>query len=148
MKMNTKVVLRHSVVLSVLVLLFFLVSCYSQPRVKFGDTVISVEVARTPDERAKGLMFRESLAENAGMLFVFEKEEPLTFWMKNTTIPLDMVFIAENGTITSISRASPCTAEPCQLYQGIARTVLEMNIDFTARHGIKQGDFVTLPKLD
>ena len=63
---------------------------------------IRVEVVRTEGEKAKGLMFREKLGKNEGMLFVYEREETLSFWMKNTRIPLSIAFIAKNGKIVDI----------------------------------------------
>src|SRR5690606_18487376 len=64
-----------------------------------GDYVFTVEVVDTPEARAKGLMFRQSLAKDAGMLFDFKQEQQTAFWMQNTFIPLDMVFIAADGEV-------------------------------------------------
>lgn len=101
-----------------------------------------VEVADTFARRAQGLMHRESLAPDAGMLFLFEEVQPLSFWMKNTLIPLDMLFIAPDGRIINIhERTKPLdlgsyrSAEP-------AIAVLEINGGISAFLGIQAGDRV------
>lgn len=74
----------------------------------FGTGRFTVEVVDTPDSRAKGLMFRESMASGAGMLFVYEKPQSVAFWMKNTLIPLDMIFAGADGTVRHVhSNAVP-----------------------------------------
>src|SRR3989344_4541488 len=76
---------------------------------------INVEIADDNEERMKGLMFRERLDENAGMLFVFEDEQYQAFWMKNTLIPLDIIFIGKNLEIVDIENAVPCKTGDCAL---------------------------------
>lgn len=107
---------------------------------------IKAEVADTEQKRATGLMFRKSLGSNEGMLFVFPDSALRNFWMKNTLIPLDMIFIAENGTIAKIHRAVPCTSEPCSLYSSEkpARHVLEVNANLTLDYGVKEGSKVEI----
>ncbi len=104
-----------------------------------------VEIADTVFEREKGLMYRNELPENQGMLFVFEKAQPVSFWMKNTRIPLDMVFISADKKIISIQKnALPCQADPCGGYpsRSAVQYVLELNggISDTMRIGV--GDTV------
>ncbi len=109
---------------------------------------MQVEVAHTPDTRTRGLMYRRDLAVDAGMLFLFPKEEERRFWMKNTPLPLDMIFIGASRTIVGIipdtrpfSTQSLGVAAPAQY-------VLEVHAGFCARHGIAAGDtieFVHLP---
>lgn len=105
---------------------------------------IRVEVAQTEDEKARGLMFRESLGEDEGMLFVYEREEILTFWMKNTPIPLSIAFIDQRGTIVDIQDMEPfdlrahASALP-------ARYALEMNRNWFKKRGVKAGDLVNIP---
>lgn len=107
---------------------------------------INVEVADDNNERGKGLMFRKKLNENDGMLFVFDDESYLTFWMKNTLIPLDLIFIDGNYGIVDIKNAVPCKEDPCVLYKSLkpAKYVLEVNTNFTAKNKIKVGDKVII----
>lgn len=112
-----------------------------------GPVRVSVEIADDPFERADGLMYRESLAADAGMLFVFGDERVRSFWMKNTLIPLDMLFVAADLTIVDIVEgALPCEADPCPLYTSSApaRYGLEVNAGFVRDHGIRVGDAVVL----
>jgi len=110
------------------------------PRITLNAGIhnISAEVAQTPDERATGLMFRQSMPANQGMLFVFEQPEQQCFWMKNTLIPLDVAFLADDGTVINIEHMKPqtldnhCSAKP-------VRMVLEMNDGWFARKGVSAG---------
>ncbi len=90
---------------------------------------IKIETAKTQEQRNNGLMFRKSLCSNCGMLFIFEYEEIHSFWMKNTYIPLDIVFINGDLEIFDIIHAEPCKKDPCQSYQSQqnSRYVLEVN---------------------
>jgi len=118
--------------------LILLISC-SVPTVTFDNVSFNIEIAQTQQERAKGLMFRESMPDNHGMLFVFEKDAPLAFWMKNTLIPLDMVFIDENLSVVDVLAASPCKEDPCPNYRSHGRYVLEINAGLAEKYGIKNG---------
>ena len=92
-----------------------------------GRFVYDIEVAITPEQQARGLMWRPVLGTNKGMLFIFERQRPLSFWMQNTLIPLDMVFIDQNGKLVSIQRqATPLTRTP-RPSEGPARFVLEID---------------------
>jgi hypothetical protein len=89
----------------------------------------AVELALTPEDQAQGLMFRESLPERTGMLFVFPEVAPHHFWMKNTMIPLDMIWMDEGGRVLFVSADTPpCKADPCATYgpDGPAKMVLEI----------------------
>ncbi|MEK6826382.1 MAG: DUF192 domain-containing protein [Nanoarchaeota archaeon] len=103
---------------------------------------IKVETADDPEERMRGLMFRDSLGENEGMLFIFDDSQTRRFWMKNTLIPLDIVFISEDFEIINVVEAVPCTEEPCEIYRsaGNAKYVLEVNGGFNKRNNITAGD--------
>jgi len=107
-----------------------------------GEVEVVVEVADAPDERQKGLMFRSSL--EGGMLFIFESEQPLNFWMKNTLIPLDMIFISKELEVVKILSAIPCEADPCPFYSSKepALYVVEANQGFAQKSGIGIGDKV------
>jgi uncharacterized membrane protein (UPF0127 family) len=103
-----------------------------------------VEVARTPPEREQGLMYRDRLAPDAGMLFVFERSAPLTFWMKNTFIPLDMIFIGADRRIVGIvENAEPRTLTSRRV-PGDSKYVLEVNGGLCATLGIRAGAEVDL----
>lgn len=108
-------------------------------------TCFEAEVAVTAAERARGLMHRTSLAPERGMLFVFPEEGVHRFWMKNTLIELDIVFIGANGRIVSIAaRARPCRKDPCDRYapEGSAAYALEIAGGLAAKHGFAKGDTV------
>jgi len=130
----------------IILILAFLVSCTSAPYVKIGDAKVLVELAVTPEEKAKGLMHREYLDENKGMLFIFEDEKAPSFWMKNTLIPLDMIFINSDNKIVDILIAEPCKKDPCKSYmpKADAKYVLEVNAGFSERHNANIGDEVSL----
>ena len=105
----------------------------------------TVEVARTSAEQARGLMFRESLAPDAGMIFPFESPRPASFWMKNTLIPLDMLFIRSDGSIARIAvNTVPHSLDPVGVNEPVA-AVLELAGGRSAELGISEGDRVTWP---
>ncbi|MDI6755164.1 MAG: DUF192 domain-containing protein [Thermodesulfobacteriota bacterium] len=102
---------------------------------------IRVEVVRTEGEKAKGLMFRESLGEDEGMIFVYAGEEILSFWMKNTRIPLSIAFIDQRGRIVDIQDMEPFSLRT-HVSARPAQYALEMNKGWFQRNGIGVGDFV------
>jgi len=107
-------------------------------------TCIQAEVVSAFAERGKGLMFRESLAKNKGMLFIFEKEGLYSFWMKNMRFPLDIIWLDLNKKIVDIKEnVSPC-GESCETLSpgNKAKYVLEVNAGFTKRNKIKVGESV------
>jgi hypothetical protein len=117
------------------------------PRVVFladRPAEIEVEIADSYEERQRGLMFREYLEPGRGMLFIFEGEGIRNFWMKNTLIPLDMIFISRDLKIVKIHSAVPCTADPCPLYSSErpAMYVVEANRGFAEENGITEGQKV------
>ena len=102
-----------------------------------------VEVADTPDTQARGLMFRNHLDPDHGMVFLFDTEKDHSFWMKNTPIRLDMVFISRDGRIVGIHpNAEPFSLKPIGV-GAPSRVVLEVNGGFAAAHGLAVGDHVT-----
>lgn len=103
------------------------------------------ELAGTPEQQARGLMFRERLGPNEGMLFPFSPPRPASFWMKNTPIPLDMLFIRPDGTIGRIAAETvPHSLEPVG-FEEPAAAVLEIRGGRAAELGIREGDRVRWP---
>ena len=113
-----------------------------------GVHAFKVEVMRTRDEQAKGLMFRRFMPDDRGMLFAFNRDEPAAMWMKNTYIPLDMVFIARNGQVTSIAADTEPLSERTIPSNGPAWGVVELNAGAAARMGLKPGDLARHPIFD
>jgi uncharacterized protein len=107
-------------------------------RLSIGMHVIQAEVAKSPEERSTGLMFRKSMPTNDGMLFVFEQPGQQCFWMKNTLLPLSIAFVADDGSITNIDTMKPQTLDShCSNRE--VRYVLEMNDGWFAKRGVKPG---------
>lgn len=138
-----------------LLFFFFFLGCVQSNTMKavtdnslvcVGVHCVSVEIASTPQERAKGLMFRDHLGDGNGMLFVFEEEGRHGFWMKNTLIPLDVVWISDKEKIVSIQTLFPCEKEPCSLfYPGEnAVYVLEVNAGLMKDWNVSVGEKVSL----
>lgn len=112
-----------------------------------GEEVeLSVEVADDEAERARGLMLRTSLPDNAGMVFLYPEPTEGSFWMKNTLIPLSIAFFDDEGTILRILDMEPCEADPCEIYDpGVAyASALEVNQGAFASWGVEEGDLLTL----
>jgi hypothetical protein len=112
-----------------------------------GGQTIGLEVARTPQQQAIGLMYREALSDDRGMLFPFEPARPASFWMKNVLIPLDMVFVYD-GQIVAIARnVPPCEADPCPTYGPrlqLIDAVIELRGGLTDELGLQVGDPVEI----
>jgi len=109
-------------------------------------TRLTLELALTDQEKATGLMHRDSLAADRGMLFVFDTDDILAFWMKNTLMPLDVVWFDATGRVADIRpHAQPCHADPCPKFSNAlpARAVLLVNAGFAAAHGLKPGAAAT-----
>jgi hypothetical protein len=106
---------------------------------------IRVEVARTPEERALGLMNRKHLGKEEGMLFIFESEGYHSFWMKNTLLPLSIAFIDKNGRIVDIKDMKPLTLDSHSPSQPVLYA-LEMNKGWFSANGIRVGDVVRFSK--
>jgi uncharacterized membrane protein (UPF0127 family) len=110
---------------------------------------VEAELAYTNESRSRGLMYREYLAPDAGMLFIFEISEPQSFWMKNTKIPLDLIWLNERKEVTYFVTAEPCKNDPCPSYLPMqkAKYVLEVNAGFVKKNGLKLGSQLefTLP---
>ncbi|PVB63605.1 DUF192 domain-containing protein [Labrenzia sp. 011] len=117
--------------------------------VRSGDREhnFEVEVAETDRQRAKGLMFREEMPADKGMLFVFAAEGDRYFWMKNTPLPLDIIYINAAGRIVSIAADTTPFSEDVIPSAGPAKFVLELNAGTSARLGIDPGDMVSSPSM-
>ena len=117
-------------------------------RGEWGRAEFSVEIADTPQRRARGLQGREHLPSAAGMLFLYESAGPASFWMKGTPIHLDMLFISEDGTVSHIHRnAVPYDTTPIRADGAIA-AVLEINGGLSEQFGISEGTEIRHPALD
>jgi uncharacterized protein len=105
------------------------------------DIAVTVEIADSAEKRQTGLMERTKLPEGTGMLFVFDEEKPLGFWMKNTLIPLDILFFSADGQFISTSSMIPCEADPCPPYLsgGAAKYALEVPAGYVRSRGIETG---------
>jgi uncharacterized membrane protein (UPF0127 family) len=107
-----------------------------------GVHSFAVEVVTTPEQQAKGLMFRRELPEGQGMLFDFHREQPTSFWMKNTYIPLDMIFIRGDGRILRVAQNTVPLSEALVPSGGPVRAVLEVIAGTAKKMGIEPGDRV------
>lgn len=123
-----------------------------QPKLPVGTLVVEtaprepltfkVEIANTDVQRQMGLMWRETLADDEGMLFLFDTEQHLSFWMRNTVLPLDIIFIDSDWKVLGVSaNAVPFTDDPREV-PGVSQYVLELNAGAAARHGIGPGTVV------
>jgi len=104
-----------------------------------------VELAENDEQQARGLMFREQMAPDRGMFFIFRSEYMQAFWMKNTLIPLDMLYFDKKFRLVSMQTSvPPCKADPCPSYpsSGPAQYVLELNAGTADKLGVKPGDVV------
>lgn len=116
-------------------------------RTSGGSYRFNVELAVTEEERAKGLMFRQELDPDAGMLFLYNQDQAVTFWMKDTPLPLDMIFIASDGKITQIVRHAEPYSENLIPSNTYIRGVLEVNAGTADRFNIAPGDHVDYNKF-
>lgn len=117
------------------------------PSVELGGRHFKVEIADSREEQALGLMFRDSMPADQGMLFIFPNEAPRSFWMKNTRIPLDIMYFDKDLRMVSISAsAQPCRVSRCPSYpsKGSAKYVLELNAGMASELGVGVGDTLTL----
>jgi len=142
-------------ILSLLIVAIFPMGCGSAAETKplsiVGEKAKSefnVEVAVSPQERAKGLMFRRAMDDNAGMIFDFGGEQPVSMWMRNTYLSLDMLFIRENGEIGHIATDTTPLSETIIPSRIDARFVLELKGGTSRRLGIQPGDMVSGPAID
>lgn len=117
--------------------------------IRSGDRIheFDVELALSERQQTQGLMYRRQLAPDAGMLFVYRQEAPISMWMKNTYIPLDMLFIGRDGKILKIAERTVPLSEAIVSSGGPAKAVLELNAGTASRLGLKPGDRVVSAAL-
>lgn len=109
---------------------------------------VYVAIAANDSERERGLMFRQDLGENQGMLFVYPDQAHRGVWMKNTLIALDVIFLSGDERIVAMLKdLPPCIKDPCRIYDSKlpARYILEVRAGFIDKHALKLGQLVTLP---
>ena len=151
-----------SLLAAALVAAFLIASCSAQPAdsqniskpnpslrtvtLEAGQVRVVAEVAETEGQRNRGLMLRKSLADGKGMLFVFESDQKVTFWMKNTSIPLSVAYIGSDGTILQILDLVPFSLEPRPSERSV-RYALEVLQGWFGRAGLKVGDKFVIPQL-
>lgn len=119
----------------------------AQLRGDFGLVRFTVEIADTEALRSRGLMYRETLPKSAGMLFVYQRTKPLTFWMRNTYIPLDLIFLDETGLVTHVHADAVPLDESHIPSRVPARLVLEINGGLAGALGIQPGSQMQHPKI-
>lgn len=112
-----------------------------------GTRRFAVEVADDPRKRARGLMYRRSMAPDAGMLFCFDRTRPVNMWMKNTVLPLDMIFAREDGTVARVAEDAEPYSEAVVSSGEPVRFVLEINAGQAREQGIAAGDRLSHPSM-
>ena len=134
-----------------LLCVLMLVACTAcasgEPSVELGGKTFSVEIADTQEKQALGLMFRDSMPDDAGMIFIFPNEAPRSFWMKNTRISLDIMYFDKEMKMVSISADTPpCRVSRCPSYPSSkpAMYVLELNAGKASELGVGPGDKLTI----
>jgi len=109
-------------------------------KVCFENKCFLVELATTSEERSNGLMFRNNLEENEGMLFIFTREDYYGFWMKNTLIPLDIVWISKEGKVVHVEEnVQPCAEEICNSYYPLSKALYVLEVNSGMASGIQIG---------
>ena len=143
---------RNSLIL-IFILCFNIAACSTQKlpvqelaieRDGIEIALVRVEIARTQEERNKGLMFRKKLPDGEGMLFIYERDEVMSFWMKNTLVPLSIAFITSDGRITDIKDMYPHDENSVHSSRSV-RYALEVPQGWFSRAGVQSGDVVKIP---
>ena len=122
-------------------------SCIANPSLSIREAHFELTLAITPEEHAKGLMQQTHLNEQQGMLFIYQQPQHLSFWMKNTKIPLDILFFDEAGQLLEIHKEiPPCAKTPCKTYENKhpAQYILEIRGGLSDKHHLKPGDVFEL----
>ena len=143
---------RHRIILSIAIFLTAMAACSGQQRFETqeftiegsaGNVIITAEIARTDAQKAQGLMHRQELNDGHGMLFVFDRDQILSFWMKDTLIPLSIAFIASDGRILEIRDMEPLDLTTVRSSRS-ARYALEVPQGWFDRAGLSAGDRLNL----
>lgn len=111
-----------------------------------GSKQYTVEIAATDSARERGLMRRDSMPENWGMIFVFKEPQMQSFWMKNTRIPLDIIYLDADGKVVSVHQMKPFDESPVNS-KGPAKYAIELNVGQAALAGVKEGDVMVVPDV-
>ncbi|MFH1589436.1 MAG: DUF192 domain-containing protein [archaeon] len=140
---------KKLILLSIVIIILLLSGCSKETGTNFdykirevivANQTITVQIADNDEKRTQGLMYQEELGEFEGMFFIFEEEDYLNFWMKNTPIPLDIIFINSEFEIENIHTAEPCKRNECLFYgsERPAKYVLEVNAGFSEKYGLSE----------
>lgn len=154
MRRRKKLIITLAIPLAIIIILAAILAFTTSkpsPKICISETCFYMEIAKTPEEREQGLMHRDTLDEQTGMFFLFPNEGVHTIWMKNTLIPLDIIWINEEKKVVHIKHnAQPCTNSLCPLIipNAEASYVLEINGGLAKKYNIKEGQpvhFLALP---
>lgn len=143
---------KNKFFLSILIIIILLIAIFiytqtNKNKACFDKNCFNIEIVSSQEKLSNGLMFRESLDENSGMLFIFPEENSHNFWMKNTLIPLDIIWINTDKEIIFIQHnAQPCLKEPCEIFTSDEKAlyVLEINSGISEKIGLEVGEKVDL----
>jgi len=128
--------------------LFFYLPPSNYVKIKIGNTDYKIELAKTTAQKSKGLSSRQTLCKNCGMLFIFGFETNLPFWMKDTLIPLDMIWLDKNGKIVDIQTITETNSTKIYQNQTPAKYVLELNANDSQKINLKIGNIIDLSKIN
>lgn len=153
MKKRRKIILTTGItliIIFVLAVIFTLNTPKPSPKICISEKCFNIEIAKTPEQRSQGLMHRDTLTEEESMLFLFPEESIHNFWMKNTLIPLDIIWISKEKKVVHIKHnAQPCTTLcPLIIPNAPASYVLEINAGLAGKYNIEEGDkvnFLAIP---
>jgi|TARA_B100001971_G_scaffold95687_1_gene88444 hypothetical protein len=151
-RINFVVIVGIIVITTIMILIYYPVQTSIESEIVIEASVtingktIEIEIADEPDERSRGLMFRESLTKDTGMLFLFDREDFYSFWMMNVNFNLDLIWINSNGNVVHIERDVPSCFMNCPTYapKEAARYVLELNSGVANELDLLVGSFVSI----
>jgi uncharacterized membrane protein (UPF0127 family) len=148
---SKKLTLYTLIALILVIILSFNIYAKNLPEeayVVVNDKKVNLEIADTEEKREIGLMFRDKIQENQGMIFLFDKPDYVNFWMKNVKIPLDILFISKDKIVTIYNMVPICIQEPCEIYPSKYKIdyVIELQGGFCYKNKVKVGQTVKLSK--